>query len=66
MPNLAGAIVMNGGAHRMMCTLKNLLRHEGDLTIVGILNAVINSFEEDINRLCGVDGFIHSFESFFL
>ena len=44
----------------MICSLKNLLMHEGNLAVVGILDAIADVFEEDINRLCVVDcWFIH-------
>ena len=57
-PNLACVVVVTGGAH-----CKNLLRHEGNLALVGILDAIADSFEEDINRLCVPCRLGHSFES---
>ena len=44
----------------MIGSLKNLLRRERNLAVVGILDAIVDSLEEYINRLGDIDWFIHA------
>ena len=59
--NLTFVVVMTAGAHCTISSLENLLWRKRNLAVViSILDAIVDSLKECINRLGDDDCFIHA------